>query len=152
MRQQRKAPFLNSEWTEKIVEIKRTSKKTKGGNQISFTTLAVVGNGKGKVGFALAKAKNVPSAIKKAMRKARKNAITLSLVNETIPHSFTAKFKGAKVVLRPARLGSGLIAGSVIRAIAEVAGIKDLTAKIMGSSNKNANVQAVFKGFESLRQ
>ena len=152
MRQQGRAPFLNSEWIEKIVEIKRTSKKTKGGNQISFTVLVVVGNGKGKVGFAMAKAKNVPSAIRKAMRKARKSAITLLLVNETISHSFTAKFKGAKVILRPARTGNGLIAGSVIRAIAEVAGIKDLTAKIMGSSNKNANVKAVFKGFQNLRR
>ncbi len=143
---------VESEWKEQILEVKRTSKKTKGGNQIAFTVLAVAGNGIGKVGFALARAKSVPPAIKRAMRKARQSAIQIPLVNQTIPHPFTNKFKGAKVMLRPGRVGGGLIAGSVIRSIAQVAGIENLTAKMMGSSNKNANVRAVFEGFKTLRQ
>jgi len=83
-----------SEWKEQIVQVKRTSKKTKGGNQIAFTVLAVAGNGTGKVGFALARAKSVPPAIKKAMKKARQSAVQVPLVNQTIPHPFTSKFKG----------------------------------------------------------
>ncbi|MBL7078236.1 30S ribosomal protein S5 [Candidatus Shapirobacteria bacterium] len=152
MNYQKRGRPIEGDWLEKILEIKRTSKKTKGGNQIAFTVLVVVGDRKGKVGFALARAKNVPSAIKKAMKKARKAVIQLPLVNQALPHPFTSKFKGAKVFLRPGRAGAGLIAGSVIRSIAQVAGIDNLTAKVMGSSNKNANIQAVFKGFKALRE
>ncbi|MFH1601987.1 MAG: 30S ribosomal protein S5 [Candidatus Shapirobacteria bacterium] len=141
----------NSEWEERILEVKRTSKKTKGGNQIAFTVLAVVGNKKGKVGYALSSAKSVPGAIKKAMKKARKSAIQIRLKNQNIPHGFMAKFKGARVVVKPGRKGSGLIAGGVIRSIAQVAGIEDLIAKMLGSANKNANLKAVFKGLDSLR-
>jgi len=139
-----------SEWLEKVIEIKRTSKKTKGGNQIGFTALVVVGNGRGKVGFALGKAKDVASAIRKAMKKAKKEAVQIPLEKGTIPFPVEVKFKAARVLLKPARPGKGLIAGSVVRTIATVAGIKDLTAKILGSPNKNANTQAVFKGFAQL--
>ena len=141
------------EWEERVVEIKRTSKKTKGGNRIGFTALVVVGDGKGKVGFALEKARDVASAIKKAMRKAKKNTIVVPLKeNRTIPHQVEVKFKAARVMMKPGRKGTGLIAGSVVRTIAEVAGIEDLTAKILGTNNKYANVQAVFKGFSLLKK
>jgi len=152
MMDNRRRGNYQSDWMEKVVQIKRTSKKTKGGNKIGFTALVVVGNGKGKAGFALGKARDVASAIRKGMKKARARTVEIPLVDETIPHLVNAKFKAAKVILKPARPGTGLIAGSVVRLIAEVAGIKDLTAKILGSPNKNANVQAVFKSFSQLRK
>lgn len=140
-----------SEWIEKVIEIKRTSKKTKGGNQIRFTALVVVGDGKGKAGFVLGKAKDVGSAIRKGMNEARRRLVEIPLEGSTISRLIKIKFKASLVMLKPARPGTGLIAGGVIRAIAEAAGIKDLTAKILGSSNKSANTQAVFKGFSELK-
>jgi len=150
-REWRNQNLEGSEWIEKVIEIKRTSKKTRGGNQIGFTALVVSGDGKGKVGFSLGKAKDVASAIRKGMREARKKAVELPLAEGTIPFPLKIKFKGARLVLRPGRPGSGLVAGGVIRTIAEAAGIKDLTAKILGSSDKNSNTQAVFKGFSRLK-
>lgn len=140
------------EISEKVVEIKRVSKKTKGGNQISFTALVVVGNGQGEVGFSLEGAKDVASAIKKAAKKAKKKMIKIPLKEGTIPHQVEAKFKGARVLLKPARPGTGLIVGGPLRIIASVAGIEDLVAKMLGSKNKAANVQAAFKALSLLKE
>lgn len=137
---------------EKVVEIKRVSKKTKGGNQISFTALVVVGNQKGKVGWALERAKDVSSAIRKAARKAKEGMITVPLVNGTLPQMVETKFKAARILLKPARRGTGLIAGGPVRIIADLAGIEDLVAKMRGSKNKTANVAAVFKAFSLIKR
>lgn len=149
---EKKSDNTGEEIIEKVIEIKRVSKKTKGGNQISFTALVVVGNKKGKVGWALERAKDVSSAIRKAARKAKERMITVPLMNGTLPQMVEAKFKAARILLKPARKGTGLIAGGPVRIIADLAGIEDLVAKMMGSKNKAANVAAVFKAFSLIKK
>jgi len=141
-----------SEFSEKVVQIKRVSKKTKGGNQISFTALVVSGDKKSRVGVALGRAKNVADAIKKATSRARNSLITVPIVNDTIPSEVTLKFKGALVLIRPGKPGSGLIAGGPVRAVVELAGVKDIASKIIGSKNKSVNVWATFKALKSLHE
>lgn len=139
-----------SEFLDKVVEIKRVSKKTKGGNQISFTALVVSGDKKSRVGVALSRTKNVSDAIQKAIKKAQKNMVTISVVDGTIPSAIKFKFKGALVLLRPGKKGSGVIAGGAVRSIIEAAGIQDITSKIIGSRNKSVNVWATFKALQVL--
>ena len=141
-----------SEYTDKVVQIKRVSNKTKGGNQISFTALVVSGDKKSKVGIGLGKAKSVADAIQKGIKKSHKSFIQIPIVNGTIPHQVTVKYKGALLLIRPGREGSGLIAGGPIRSIAEVAGIKDMVSKIIGSKNKSINVWAALKAFSLLKK
>jgi len=133
-----------------VVEIKRVSKKTKGGNQISFTALVVVGE-EGQVGVALGKAKDVASAIKKGVRLAKKRMIKVPLKGTTIPHPVEYRFKAAHILLKPARPGSGLIAGGPVRVVASAAGIKDLVAKILGSRNKAVNTWATYEALKLLK-
>lgn len=140
-----------SEFTDKVIQIKRVSKKTRGGNQISFTALVVSGDKKSKVGVGLGKAKSVADAIQKAIQRARKSMITVPMVNGTITTSVKMKFKGAIVLIRPGKAGSGLIAGGPIRAVVELAGIKDIVSKIIGSRNKSINVWATMKALSSLK-
>jgi small subunit ribosomal protein S5 len=135
---------------EKVVQIKRVSQKTKGGNKISFTSLVVVGDGKGKVGFSLTRARDVASAIRKGMKKARDRMINVPLRDGTIPRSVQVKFKGAKVLLKPAKKGTGLIAGGPVRVVSSAVGIEDLVAKMIGSKNKEVNVRAIIKAFKVL--
>jgi small subunit ribosomal protein S5 len=135
---------------EKVVQIKRVSKKTKGGNQISFTSLVVVGDGKGKVGYSLSRARDVASAIRKGMKKARERMISVPLSNGTILRPIQVKFKGAKVFLKPARKGTGLIAGGPVRVVSSAVGVEDLVAKMIGSKNKEVNVRAIIKAFKIL--
>jgi len=137
--------YQQSEFIEKVVEIKRVSKKTKGGNQISFTALVVIGDGKGKVGYALERAKDVASAIRKGIKKAKEKMIIISLSKGTITHRAEANVKAAHVLLKPAKPGTGLIAGGAVRIIANAAGIENIVSKMIGSKNKMVNVQAVFK-------
>lgn len=141
-----------SEYTDKVVQIKRVSKKTKGGNQIHFTALVVSGDKKNKVGVGLGKAKSVSDAIQKAIKKAQKTAINIPIVNGTISSSIKLKFKGAVVLLRPGKAGSGLIAGGPVRSVVELAGIKDIVSKIVGSKNKSVNVWAALKALTSLKK
>lgn len=140
-----------SEFTDKVIEIKRVSKKTKGGNQIHFTALVVSGNKKNRVGVALGKAKSVADAIQKATKKAQNSMINIPIVNGTIPSSVKLKFKGAVVLIRPGKQGSGLIAGGPVRSVVELAGIKDVVSKIIGSKNKSVNVWAAFKALTLLK-
>jgi len=133
------------EFSDKVVEIKRVSKKTKGGNQISFTALVVSGDKKSRVGVGHARAKSVADAIQKAIQKARKTMMTINIVNGTIPSSLKLKFKGAVVLMRPGKEGSGLIAGGPVRSVVELAGIKDIVSKIIGSKTKSINVWATVK-------
>jgi len=143
---------VESEFTDKVVQIKRVSKKTKGGNQISFTALVVTGDKKSRVGIGLGKAKSVADAIQKAIQKGRKTLIEVPIVNGTIPDSIKIKFKGSIVLIRPGKEGSGLIAGGPVRSVVELAGIKDVVSKIIGSKNKSVNVWATLKALTLLKK
>ncbi len=141
-----------SEFTDKVVQIKRVSKKTKGGNQIHFTALVVSGDKKSRVGVGLGKAKSVADAIQKGVKKAQKSLITIPIVNGTISGSVKLKYKGAIVLLRPGKTGSGLIAGGPVRSVVEAAGIKDIVSKIIGSKNKSINVWATLEALKLLQK
>ena len=141
-----------SEFTDKVVQIKRVSKKTKGGNQIHFTALVVSGDKKSRVGVGLGKAKSVADAIQKGIKKAQKSLITIPIIDGTISGSIKLKFKGAVVMLRPGKTGSGIIAGGPVRSVVEAAGIKDIASKIIGSKNKSINVWATLKALSSLQK
>lgn len=140
------------EFSEKIVRISRVSKKTKGGNQASFSVLVVVGDKKGRVGVAIGKAPDVLSSIKKAVRKAKKNLITVPMRKTTIPFTIESKHGAAKIILKPAPAGSGIIAGGAIRAVVEAAGVADVVGKILGSNNKANNVYATFKALKEIER
>ncbi|RLC33302.1 30S ribosomal protein S5 [Candidatus Shapirobacteria bacterium] len=141
-----------SEFEEKVIQIKRVSKKTKGGNQISFTALVVCGDKKSRVGVALGRAKNVADAIKKAVKKAEKNILVVPVVQGTISQEIKIKFKSALVLLKPGKKGAGLIAGGPVRAVLELAGVRDIASKIIGSKNKSLNVWATFKALQKLKE
>lgn len=140
-----------SEYEERVLEIKRVSKKTKGGNKIGFTALVVIGDRKGKVGSGLGKASDVPSAIRKGVTVAKRNLVSVSLKGTSIPHDVTKKHSGAKMMLKPAPVGSGIIAGGVIRHVVELAGVSDISAKSFGSSNKLSNVRCTIEALQDLK-
>ena len=144
--------LTEQEFSDKVVEIKRVSKKTKGGNQVSFTALVVSGDKKSRVGVGHGRAKSVADAIQKAIQKARKTMITINIINGTIPDSVKLKFKGAIILIRPGKQGSGLIAGGPIRAVVELAGIKDIVSKIIGSKTKSINVWATMEALAKFKK
>src|SRR4030042_6479147 len=129
------------EFEERIIEINRTSKKTKGGNTMSFAALVVVGNRNGKVGTGYAKAREVAIAVSKALAKARKDMIDVKIKGTTIAHEVSDKYGSAKVFMKPAPKGSGIIAGGSVRGVLELGGIHDLSSKMLGSSNKICNIR-----------
>lgn len=139
------------EFEEKVIQINRVSKKTKGGNKIGFTALMVVGDRKGRVGVALGKANDVVGAIKKGIRLAKKNFIKVPIKGKTIPHKIKAKYGAARILLKPASSGTGVIAGGPVRAVVEAAGIQNVVSKILGSNNKINNSFATFKALKSLK-
>lgn len=124
-----------SEFKEKLITVNRVSKTVKGGKQFSFTALTVVGDGAGRVGFGYGKAREVPQAISKAMDQARKNMVTVPLKGLTVQHEIWGQHGAAKVFLRPASDGTGVIAGGAMRAVFEVAGVQNILAKALGSRN-----------------
>lgn len=126
----------DSEFTEKVLNLSRVSKKTSGGSTLGFTALLVVGNKNGKVGIGYGKARNQGTAVAKARSSAYKNIVNVALKGTTIGHEVSAKYGASKVLLKPAPEGTGVIAGGAVRSIAELAGIKNLSAKMLGSSNK----------------
>lgn len=138
------------EFEETVIEIKRISKKTKGGNTIRFSALVVVGDKKGKVGIGLSKAPDVSSAIRKSIEFAKRKMITVPIKGTTIPYSVEEKFSAAKVILKPAPPGSGIIAGGPMRVVLEAAGIRDAAGKFLGTSNKASNVYATLKALETI--
>jgi small subunit ribosomal protein S5 len=140
------------EFEEKVIQISRVSKKTKGGNKMGFSILMVVGDRKGRVGVGLGKSNDVMSAIKKGVKKAKKKMITVPLDGTTIPFSIVAKEGSGKVLLKPAPKGSGVIAGGAIRAVVEAAGIRDISSKILGSGNKSVSVYATFEALRQIQQ
>lgn len=140
------------EYEERVIQIKRVSKKTKGGNKIGFTALVVVGNRQGKVGMGLGKSETVSSAIQKAIATAKDDVVEIKMEGSTIPHDIERKFKSAKVMLKPAPEGAGIIAGGSIRDVVELAGITDISAKMLGSNNKNNNIKCTIEALKALRQ
>ena len=139
------------ELTERVVQINRVSKVVKGGRRFSFSAIVVVGDGRGHVGAGLGKADEVPEAIKKGVEDAKKRVLLVPLVDRTIPHPVTADFGAAKVLLRPASKGTGVIAGGSVRAVVESAGISDILSKSLGSSNPVNVVRATVKALSTLR-
>lgn len=139
------------EFEEKVVQVNRIAKKTKGGNKIRFSVLMVVGDKKGKVGVGLGKASEVVPAIKKGAHYAKKHLIKVSLQGTTIPHETMVKKGAAKVFLRPAPAGTGIIAGGSVRSVVELAGIKDVVSKILGTNNKASNVYATMEALKGLK-
>lgn len=139
-----------SDGFEQVLQIRRVSKKTQGGSNVSFSALVVTGDKKGKVGLGLAKAPNVADAIKKAIRLGNRDLVQVPLVNGTIPYETISKYGASKVLFRPAPKGTGIIAGSSIRAVVEAAGITDIVCKALGSNNKTSNARATFKALKQV--
>lgn len=137
---------------EKVLLIKRVSKKTSGGNHISFSALVAVGDKKGKVGIGLKRGLEVPIAIKKAIRYAKRHMINVPIYNETLPHDSRMKFKASYLLLKPAPVGAGLKAGSVVRSILSLAGVTNASAKILGSRNQITNAYAVMEALSNLKK
>ena len=140
-----------SEYIEKVVYLNRVSKTVKGGRVMKFSALMVVGDGKGKVGFGLGKAAEVPEAIRKGLEDAKKNMTTITVSGDTLPHEVIGEFGAGRVMLKPAPEGTGIIAGGPVRAVMEAAGIKDIRAKCLRSNNPQNVVAATFQGLKSLR-
>ncbi len=135
---------------EKVIQIKRVSKKTKGGNKIRFTALSVVGDRVGKVGYGMAKALDVTTAISKSLAKARRDVVAIVLHDTTIPHEVVESYKASSIKLMPAPKGSGIIAGGAVRDVLSLCGLKDVSAKMLGSKNKNGAVVCTLNALKRL--
>ncbi len=137
---------------EKVIQVSRVSKKTKGGNKVRFAALVVVGDRQGKVGLGLGKSGDVAAAIAKAVLYAKRRMIAVPIVNDTIPHRIFVKKGAAQILLKPAPKGTGIIAGGAIRSVVEAAGVRNISSKILGSSNKSGNAQATFEALTQLSE
>ena len=147
----RKKREPKDDFEQKVIDLARVTRVMAGGKRMRFRACVVVGDMKGQVGMGVAKGADVAISVNKAANKARKNLITVPLVNDTIPHVIVSKFCGAEVFLKPARTGRGVIAGGPVRSVVELAGIKNITSKMRGSKNKVNNVHAVINGLQELR-
>jgi small subunit ribosomal protein S5 len=140
-----------TELQDRLVYINRVAKVVKGGRRFSFSAIVVVGDGNGRVGYGLGKANEVPDAIRKAVERAKKDIIEVPVSNGTIPHEIMAKYGTSKVFIKPAREGTGVIAGRAVRAVVEVAGITNILTKCYGSRNYHNVVKATIKGLSMLK-
>lgn len=145
------AESTRGELIDKVVKIRRCAAVVKGGRRFSFTAMVVVGNGEGRVGWGYGKANEVPPSVEKAVKDATRNMIHVPLQGTTIPHTVTGRFGAARVILIPAAPGTGVIAGSSVRAVCEAAGLHDILTKSYGSTNPINLVKATINAFESLR-
>ena len=139
------------EFDKKMLQVSRVSKTVKGGRTISFRAVVVVGDKKGRVGLGIGKAKEVPVAVEKATKAAKKNLITVPIVNGTVPYETVGKFSTSQVIIIPAKAGSGIIAGGAARPVFELAGYKDITSKIHGSTTKINVIRATLKALKEMR-
>jgi small subunit ribosomal protein S5 len=151
-RRQRDFTPVQSEFDEQVVQINRVSKKTKGGNKIGFSALTVVGDKKGKVGVGLGKAPDVSNAIRKGMAHAKKHMVAVPLVNGTIPFRIDVKVGAARVMLKPAPRGSGIIAGGAVRSVVSAAGIENISSKMLGTENKISNIYATLEALKRVSE
>ncbi len=142
----------SDKYEEKVLLIRRVSKKTTGGNHVTFAALVAIGDGKGQVGIGIGRGKEVPPAIQKAFIKARKNLIDVPIYKNTIPHEVNLKFKASRLMLKPAPEGTGLKVGSVVRVILDLAGIYNASGKIIGSRNQVLNTYAVIEALKRLKK
>ncbi len=140
-----------SEFDQKVVEVKRVTRVVAGGKRMRFRALVVIGDHKGKVGMGLRKGADVSESVNKAVNQAKKNMITLPLVNQTIPHEMNVKYKSSSLMLKPAKPGTGVIAGGAVRSVMDLAGVKNVVCKMLGSNNKVNNVKAVFEAFVKMK-
>jgi len=142
-----------SEFDQQILDLARVTRVTKGGKHLSFRVCVVLGNRKGKVGFGVAKGKDVQIGVEKAVNQAKKNMITVNIINDTIPHSIKYKYKAAAIFMKPAPKGSGIIAGGPVRALLDLAGVPNVSAKVMGKTkNKISIVKAVFEALQEFKK
>lgn len=142
---------IGTEFEEKVLYINRCSKVVKGGRKFSFSALIIVGDGQGHIGFGFAKANEVSDAIRKGSEAARKNVMTFEMEGTTIPHEVTVDWDGSTVLLKPAKVGTGVIAGSKVRAILELGGVKDVVAKLFGSNNPLNQARATLRALAALK-
>lgn len=141
-----------SEFDQNIVEIARVTRVMAGGKRLSFRACVVIGDRKGRVGLGLAKAKDVPMAVQKAVRQAEKNLIKVALRDGTITHEIRSKFGAARIMLKPAPQGTGIISGGAVRTVLELAGVQDIVSKVFGSNNKINNIKATLAALARLKK
>ncbi len=142
---------VKNELKEKVVNVARVAKVVKGGRTFRFSVLVVVGDENGRIGVGSGKAAEVPEAIRKATEEAKKNIVKISLVNGTLPHEYITNFGSSKVIIKPSVDGTGVIAGGAVRPVLELAGVKNCTAKTLGSRNSRNIVYATFKALKAMR-
>lgn len=142
----------DKEFEQNIIDIARVTRVMAGGKRMRFRACVVIGDKKGRVGMAVAKGADVTLAVNKAVAQAKKKIITVPIINETIPHQVNIKFKAAKVLIKPASKGTGIIAGGAVRSVLELAGLHNVVAKILGTKNKINNVTATIKALAALKK
>jgi small subunit ribosomal protein S5 len=152
MRQSKKLiPSQGLDLKDQVISINRVTKVVKGGKNLSFAALVVVGDGAGHVGFGSGKAREVPLAIKKAIEAAKKNLIRVPLINNTLPHALIGEHGAGRVLMKPASEGTGVIAGGAVRAVMQAAGVHDVRTKVLGSTNPHNVVRATFDGLLNMK-